>query len=635
MISFPKSSLLLSAALCLLAAPGVAPAQSPAQKEAPKKAPVSKAVPAAPQKQAKKPAAKKPAPKAAEETPKTRIHVVKLSGSYADQEGGGQSLESLLLGGGGQSKSAPDLVQRLHELAQDEKAETVLFDLTRNVSISLANLPDVADAMQTLRKSGKRLYAYLKNASIVQYQIAAMCDRVYMAEMGSLDLPSPAMSTMHMKQAFDRFGIEMDVVRCGDFKGAVEPYMLPKMSAHLRAHYIAMLETMNADIVGRIAEGRSLDPKWVRAMQAKRMFTAEQAKAEGLVDALVPWRDAVPTLVDALELGEDFETTDVLKKKKSRATVNPMLMLTNLFKKKRPEKIRKDTVAVLNLQGTIVDGTSASPGSIVSGATVEEIQRLRDNDKVKAVVVRVNSPGGSATASEAILVALKELGAKKPIVISMGSLAASGGYWISCTGSKIFAQPGTITGSIGVFGTKPSLAGAAKMVGLHESQVTLDDSAGMDSMFRSWTPEEKQRVQAFVDDIYDRFLDRVSSTRKLPRSVVEKIAGGRVWSGTQAKANGLVDELGGLQDALAHVKKLAKIEGEIEVKHFPKAPNFLESLAEQLGGVQAVLPAPSGLRMFAKQHASLEQALQVLADAIVRKRAWNVWALSPVAFDVR
>ena len=142
-------------------------------------------------------------------------------------------------------------------------------------------------------------------------------------------------------------------------------------------------------------------------------------------------------------------------------------------------------------------------------------------------------------------------------------------------------------------------------------------------------------MQSFVDAIYDRFLDHVSSVRKMPRSVVEKLAGGRVWSGVQAKKAGLVDELGGLQDAIAYVRKTAKIEGEIEVKHFPKAKNFFETLAEQLGGVKAALPAPEALRLIAKQHASLEQALQILNDAVTHGRAWNVWALNPAALQLR
>ncbi|PIE23750.1 MAG: signal peptide peptidase SppA [Planctomycetota bacterium] len=620
------AALVTSSALVALlgAAPAFAQTNTFAQK-------AKKAAPKAAAVTSKK--ATKAAPKKA---PKTKIHLVSMAGSYADQAGGGQSLQSLLMGGGVSNKSVSELIAQLQALANNKSADIVLFDFTKPIGMDRANLPEVAAAIHALKaKHGKRTYAYLKNANDVQFQLAAMCGRIYMAEMGTLDLPSPSMSTLHMKKAFDLFGIGMDVVRCGDFKGAVEPYLLPKISDHLRNHYLAMLRSINHGIVERIAKGRDLDPKWVRAMQKKRIFTAKQAKNEGLVDALVPWRDALPTLVAALELGTDYQSIDVLKKKTKRATVNPMLMLTNMFRKKRPERIRKDAIAVLHLQGTIVDGFKPAPGNIVSGPTVKEIQRLTKSDKIKAVVVRVNSPGGSATASEAILVALKELMAKKPIVISQGSLAASGGYWISCTGSKIFAQPATITGSIGVFGTKPNFGKIAGRLGLHESPVALDESAGMTSLFRGWTPEEKARIQSFVNATYDRFLDRVAAMRKLPRSVVEKLAGGRVWSGLQAKKLGLVDELGGLQDAIAFVRKAAKIKGKIEIKHFPKPKSFMESLAESFGGVKAALPAPATLRLIAKQHGSLEHALQILHDALTHKRPWNVWALSPTTLQLR
>ena len=245
-----------------------------------------------------KPVAQKAETKTPEAPPKTKIHVVALKGGYADQAGGGQSLESLLLGGGGgENKSVSDLLAQLGALAKDESADIVLFDFTKPMSIDGANLPRVAAAIHALRSKARasRTYAYLKNAGGGQFQLAAMCGRIYMAEMGTLDIPSPSLSTLHMKKAFDRFGIGMDHRALRRLQGRRRALPAAQDQRSPAQPLPRDARDDQRRIVERIAMGRDLDPKWVRAMQKKRIFTAKQAKSEGLIDALVPWRDAVPT----------------------------------------------------------------------------------------------------------------------------------------------------------------------------------------------------------------------------------------------------------------------------------------------------------------------------------------------------
>ena len=238
-------------------------------------------------------------------------------------------------------------------------------------------------------------------------------------------------------------------------------------------------------------------------------------------------------------------------------------------------RIRKPSVAVMHLSGTIVDGTTTSAGSIVSGPTVKAIRELIDDEKVEGVVVRVNSPGGSATASEAIRQALLELKAKKPVVVSMGEMAASGGYWVSCLGVPVYAERGTITGSIGVFSMKLSFGSLMKRVGVHVENIALDEAAVAFAPDRPWNDDDEATLQKTIDDVYTRFLDIVGEARGIEVEQLHDLAGGRVWSCTQAKQHCLVDEIGGLDNCLAVVAKKADLES-YEVVHRPQLSTGLD-----------------------------------------------------------
>jgi protease-4 len=251
-------------------------------------------------------------------------------------------------------------------------------------------------------------------------------------------------------------------------------------------------------------------------------------------------------------------------------------------------------VAIVHLDGQIVDGENDLPGVLVSGPTVKEIHELEADENIRAVVVRINSPGGSATASESIRTALAKLARTKPVIVSMGEMAASGGYWIACLGRPIYAEPGTITGSIGVFSLKLSVGGFLKKIGLKVEHVTLDESAAAMSFDREWTPPEQERMQELVGDIYARFTRLVAESRKLKSEQVSAIAGGRVWSGAQAIKLGLVDHSGGLDDAVVAAAREAKLDPGYDIIHRPRKKNFMEVFdlfGGMEGGMKSLLPA--------------------------------------------
>jgi len=575
-------------------------------------------------------AAPKPAPAVAKQA-RQRVPFLKPNGSFQDLAEMGFDPMSLLGGGGSPPKAFYPFLESLEGLAKVEEPQ-VLLDLTGSLGFNLPQLREIERSIAKVRAAGKRIVCYLENGSPVAVQMAVLCDEVLMADMGALDLRSPAMSVMHLKDALDLLGVQVEVTRVGAFKGAVEPYMLPEMSSHLRKHYEAMLQSMNQDLVRRIASGRKLDASRVRELQSQRLLRAEEALAAGLVDKLVPWSG--PQRALAVVRGDEaFELVDAGPKKKAQNR-DFMSMLSNMFKQQREEEIDYPMIAVMHLAGQIVDGDKAAPGSMVSGPVVKKLEELTANKFVKGVVVRINSPGGSATASEAIRQALQRLAAAKPVVFSMGELAASGGYWITTIGEPILAETTTITGSIGVFGMRFQTGALMRRLGVHTAIVNLDDGPLMDATDRPWSDEARARMQGFVDGIYERFLAQVAASRKKTVQEIEPLAGGRVWSGQQALENGLVDAIGGVDDAIAMIRQRAGIEGKVDIEHLPEPKNFGDSLFSSLFESQ-VASEVAGLRGLLLAARGYGEVLAVLRDALQGDGSMRIYAQLPAGLRVR
>ncbi len=501
--------------------------------------------------------------------PKKQLRQLALSGSYDDlMQPPSLDPASLLMGQSpAKSKSFFRLCEYIQEMADDENVTHVLIDLSdSSIEFNSAQLDELTRRFAALRTKAKKTIAWLEDAGNVQLAIAVCCDEIIMADFGGIDMPSSAMETMFYRDAMDLVGVKASVVRAGDFKGAVEPYTNPTMSDHLKQHYLEMLESINAAQVSRIAKGRGLTNATVRELQKKRMLLPSEALAAGLVTKLAPYGSMKSTVQDSI--GKEIEWTKPKAKPKREMSIFEV-MSKAMAGPKENAKVKDDSIAILHLSGAIVDGKEASPGSIVAGPTVKSIEELIHDDRIKGVVVRVNSPGGSATASEAIRQALDELARKKPVVVSMGEMAASGGYWVSCIGQPIYAERGTITGSIGVFSLKISMGSLLRRVGVHVESVTLDDSAASNAINRAWSDNEISNMQRFIDDIYGRFLKLASKSRNIPVEKLQTLAGGRVWSGEQAKLNGLIDEIGGVDDCIAVVAKKANAE-KYKVIHRPE-----------------------------------------------------------------
>lgn len=574
-----------------------------------------------------------------EKTPqKPQLRQINLSGNYVDLVQP-MSLDptSLILGSNPlKQKSFYRLCKFIDDLADDERFSYVVFDLSaRELQMNSAQLDELARRLKNLSDSGKRTFAWLEDASNVHLSIAASCDEVILAELGGVDMPSVAMQSMFYRDAMDLVGVKASVVRAGDFKGAVEPFMNSQMSDHLREHYVTMLTSMNEALVDRIARGRGLKHPAVRQLQSKRMLLPQAALSAGLVDRIAPYGSMRKAIQE--EIGESIEWVTPKTDAKKQMSIFQLMGQIMAGPTTSSGRLRENTIAVLHLSGAIVDGKKATPGNIVSGPTVDLIEQLAAEEKVKGVVVRINSPGGSATASEAVRQALVNLNRKKPTVVSMGAMAASGGYWVSCIDAPIYAEKATLTGSIGVFSMKLSVGALMRRVGVNLESITLDDSANLFSLNHAWTDKDNELLQETIDLFYDRFLKLVGESRGIKEKKLRKIAGGRVWSGEQAKKLQLVDHLGGLDDCLAAVSKKTKLE-DYNIIHRPVPRSGLD-LSELLGAggeeeIWSEVPAAT-LRLLRQRGFSLNVLRVLLADALKSNGKPTTWALAPVEFSIQ
>lgn len=572
------------------------------------------------------------------EPDKPHIQVLAPAGGYVDLVGPAEidPLE-ILSGGGGRPKSFYKFCDTIAEVAKKEKVTHVVFDLSDpSLDLNLAQLDELQRRLGGLAAAGKKTAAWLETAGPVHLAIAATCDRVVMADFGGVDMPSKTMQSFFYRDAMDLLGVKASVVRAGTFKGAVEPFVNSAMSPHLRQHYLEMLVTMNDAEVSLIARRRGLPVEKVRDLQRARTLLPPEALAGGLVDELAPAGSLKATMTRWA--GGDpiwIETGAKPRKEMSFFDLMGKVMSGGGDKGGRTAD---NSLAVLHLSGAITDGRQPSPGSIVSGPTVKAIREIAKDDRIKGAVVRINSPGGSATASEVIRRALAELVEKKPTVVSMGEMAASGGYWVSCIGVPVYAERGTLTGSIGVFSMKISFGSLLKRIGLHVENIALDEAAMAFAPDRGWNDDDQAKIQKTIDDVYERFLRLVSGSRGIPLEKLHDLAGGRVWSGTQAKQLGLVDEIGGVDDCLAVVAKKAGLE-KYSVVHRPAVSAGLDlSLLfgdPDEGDVRAVA-IPSEARRTLRSMGVTSGVLELL----LRQRGSlpgqpTVWALGPAELHVR
>ena len=405
----------------------------------------------------------------------------------------------------------------------------------------------IVNKLDEFKKTGKFVVAFADNYSQGEYYLASVADTVYMNPMGSIDFKGLASEVLYMKDLQEKTGIQMEVIRHGKYKSAVEPFLQQNMSAENREQLTVLLNSIWDAFVQDISKNRKISVETLNDiatnLSARNANLALENKMIDKIAYIDQYHNGIKKALD-LDYDDDINEVDILD------YIDDIKLKTTNFS-------AKDQIAVIFAQGDIKDG-EGNVNTIGEGSINRALKEARKNDKIKAVVLRVNSPGGSALTSDIIWREIELTKKVKPVVVSMGDVAASGGYYISCNANRIFAEPGTITGSIGVFGMMPNFKKVAEKFGANAELVTTHENAGGYSPFREMSPKFKETMTESIEIIYDTFLTRVATGRNMSKESVDEIAQGRVWTGTMAKERGLVDELGGLDDAIAYAAKLVK-----------------------------------------------------------------------------
>lgn len=504
-----------------------------------------------------------------------------------EQMEGFEELFEALGAGGGRRIQLRQLTRALDAAAADpDIAGLFLHGETPGAASDLASLREVRAAIERFRSAGKPVKAFLGFAGITDYYLASAASEITLDPYGMLALPGLASEPMFFARAFEKFGVGVQVTRVGKYKSAVEPFTREDMSSENRAQVQMLLDDLWREVTSGVERGRSLDSGALQGLvDSQGLIRPSMAQKTRLVDRLAYW----DVMLEDLKAdtgrkggGESFKQIDA---KSYARLVSADGLLARRRGVGKVEPATRDRIGIVYAEGEIVDGDGKDPGVVYGARVARQLREFRLDDNVKAVVLRVNSPGGSASASEVIQREVRLTRERKPIVVSMGGLAASGGYWISAYGNRIFAEPTTITGSIGVFGLFVNLQGLANdRLGLTFDSVKTGPFADAFSLVRPKTEAELALFQGMVDWIYDEFLGKVAEARGLERARLEEIAQGRVWSGAEALKLGLVDELGGLSAAVAHAASLAGVGEGFRVVEVPRRKDFAEVLTEALEG---------------------------------------------------
>ncbi|MBS0017758.1 MAG: signal peptide peptidase SppA [Arthrospira sp. SH-MAG29] len=438
------------------------------------------------------------------------------------------------------------------------------------------NLKEVRRALEGFKESGKTIIAYDTDWTEREYYLGSVADQIIIDPMGTVEMSGFSSQTVFLAGALERFGIGVQVTRVGQYKSAVEPFLRQEMSPENRQQMQQLLGDLWGEFTGAIASSRSLTTAQLQQIVNQDGFLmAADAKDREMVDDIA-YRDEV-----AGKLRELTEEKEEGKQPFRQVGIQEYSRTPQVKGSWAGNPNSRNIIAVVYADGEIVDG-SGGIGQVGGDHFGEELRKLRDNDRVKGIVLRVNSPGGSATASEVIAREVQLTREEKPIIVSMGNAAASGGYWIAMGGDRIFAEPTTVTGSIGVFGLLFNAQDIANQNGITWDGVKTGPFADLNSISRPKTDQELQKVQQIVDLIYQRFVSSVAQLRDLPQEEVLEMSQGRVWSGVQAEALGLVDQLGGLQDAIAAVAEKAELGDDWKLAEYPRIPSFEERLLESL-----------------------------------------------------
>ncbi len=492
------------------------------------------------------------------------------------------ALQDVLSDDSGDAVTLRTVLDSIESAKKDPKIVGIYLEGSSDSSSSgFANLKEVRSALQRFRDAKKPIFAYQMDWNERDYYLGSVANTIAVNPYGSIEINGFSSQAMFFTGALEKYGLGVQVTRVGKYKSAVEPFLLTKMSPENRQQTQKLLGDMWGEYLTTVGPNRKVTVGQLQAVAEKGgILMADEALKSKLVDKVV-YFDEIATELKKLT-GTDRENKSfkqISLKNYARVAETKKSTLAN----------KKNQIAVLYAEGEIVDG-EGGPTEVGGDRIAQEMRKIREDDNVKAVVLRVNSPGGSATAAEVIGREVMLTGKKKPVIVSMGNLAASGGYWISMGSNRIFAEPNTITGSIGVFGMLFNAEKLAANNGLTWDVVKTARFADINTVSRPKNPQELANIQRIVDRIYDRFITKVATSRKLPKNKVQEIAQGRVWSGTAAKQLGLIDEIGGLEDAVREAAKQAKLGDDWQLEEYPKRRTFEERILERLSGVRVLKP---------------------------------------------
>lgn len=465
-----------------------------------------------------------------------------------------------------------NVLQAIDYAKSDDKIKGISIE-NNNSLLGLTQRKAIVDKLAEFKKTGKFVVAYADYYSQGEYYLASIADTVYMNPMGSLDFKGLASEVLYMKDLQEKSGIKMEVIRHGKYKSAVEPFLQQNMSAENREQLTVLLNSMWDSYVSTISKNRKISVDVLNDvatnLNARTAVLAQENKLIDKIAYLDQYRSGIKKAL-GVKADDDINEIEILDYIKD----------VNLNMKKLSAK---DQIAVIFAQGDIREG-EGSVNTIGEGSINRALKAARNNDKVKAIVLRINSPGGSALTSDIIWREIELTKKVKPVIVSMGDVAASGGYYIACNANRIFAEPGTITGSIGVFGMIPNFKKVADKFGVNAEAVTTHENALGYSVFEEMSPKYKETLTESIEIIYDTFIGRVATGRNMTKEQVDELGQGRVWTGTMAKESGLVDELGSLDDAIAYAADLVK-STDYRISLYPEYKTELGELFRKLLGV--------------------------------------------------
>ena len=503
-------------------------------------------------------------------TPKAENSVFKIAFEGDIRESAEENPFTNLLTGRESNLSLRDLLKSIRHAKEQESVKGIYLDMGV-FSGGTASLDAVRRALMDFKESGKFIVAYADSYTQGGYYLASVADKIYLNPQGILGLAGLSSQTMFYKGLLQKIGVEMMVFKVGTYKGAVEPFIADKLSDANREQITSYQNSIWGNITKGIAKSRNITVEDVNRFANEGAFFASPEKAVEykLIDELKYRSEVEKYLIE-----QSGQTGDKLK------TVG----LSNMKNVKKTDRKYRNKIAIVYAEGEIMQQIISSPYSgnypCISEKINDDLKKLADNEDVKAVVLRINSPGGSAYTSEQIWKQVYELKKKKPVVVSMGSVAASGGYYIASGASKIIAEPNTLTGSIGIFGMFPNTAGLFNKLALTTDMVKTNRYADFGDPSRPMTDDEKALIQGYIERGYDTFLTRCAEGRGVSKADIDSIGQGRVWTGEQALKIGLVDELGGIERAVELAGELAEIYNynimEVSTDH-----DFLKELLEK------------------------------------------------------